>query len=141
MNEIQIEITRLIGQKELTFGCYISNFLPYPTLGEVFRIWNEVISNNGVRDVILYSPYWDQKEYFDITEIIGHPANLTDLHRWINEKGSLFRQAPREIEVVMYIKGSFQRNGTHIRYDSNKKLLEQSEECLKQIVALVKSSS
>ena len=107
MNEIQIELTRLIGKKErmLRDDFYDNTWCPSSLIAE--------------------------ESDYELKEI---PATLSDFHRWMNEKWIEWEQRIDWFEIS-------ESNWVHFqKYDSNKKLLEQSEECLKQIVALVKSS-
>jgi len=64
-------------------------------------------------------------------EIVWHPATLSDLHRWMNEKWISWYQE----------KYKFHSEESMIWYDSSKDLLEQSTETLDKIIELIKSNS
>lgn len=126
MNSLQLELTKLIWKKELSFGCYTK------------------VPNEGYARIIYVNPNdsiaveWSGSE-FDVWEyeFIGHPATLSDLHRFMNEKGIVLWQ------WCDYIYSVFEYDEEwyfpQIKYDSSKYLLEQSDETLKQIIDLIKS--
>lgn len=131
MNPLQLELTKLIGKRELSFGAKIilKDYIWEKTINQMID-WHtfEVCGKIG-----------RAFSMNDVEEIIGHPATLSDFHRWMNEKFSwkYFIQRINLIELHYQWKTKpvFKTN-----YDSYKDLLSQSEETLKQIVELIKSN-
>ena len=76
-------------------------------------------------------------------EIIGHPATLSDLHRWIIQNVQT-TMAPtiyhHEDEIRFY--GKTEETAiVSIPYDSSKELLDQSEETLEKIISLINENA
>ena len=101
MTPLQLELTRLIGKKELMFGCTDTLEVGY-----------------------FHNP---EKQ---IMKIIGHPATLSDFHRWVINNNLILTHQDSRIYA----------GDTRILYDSSKDLLDQEEETLKQIVELISSN-
>ena len=140
MTPLQLELTKLIGKKELSFGCYLN-----------VKMWKSWIETMFFKTVIVDSDFsWNQRRYktrhplyevyeeyvpFAIEkqelEIIGHPATLSDLHRWMNSKNIRFCQEGKNILYSW---------GKNFQYDSSKDLLDQKEETLKQIIDFIKNN-
>jgi len=151
MNEQQLELTRLIGKKELSFWCYVVNKeMPsfyYKLITKVYfpwdtnenRWWVVNTNNNSVIEQTI------PEEQF---EIVWHTAHLPDFHKWMNEKIKKvsdwhFSQWPDEIRFCLAWRDEikvFEFDIT-IPYDSSKDLLDQSTETLDKIIELIKSNS
>lgn len=138
MTPLQLELTRLIGKKELTFWCKIY----LPETKRYNRKWKEwywyihVMTSDKTMSACLcnwnYIPdfYYEERN----TKIIGHPATLSDLHRYVNDKHLQWKQ----LDDVMYIipdKGAT----IMIMYNSWKDLLDQDESTLEQIISLIRN--
>lgn len=132
MNTLALELTRLIGKKELTFGClFLTN------RSEEIRKWDD----NHFR--------WKEGIYFsssgtycvgETMEIIWHPATLSDLHRWMNENLKRnWTMWTEDIHYHVWKKVWLDFEIFIIKYDSSKDLLDQSEETLKQLIDLITS--
>ena len=73
-------------------------------------------------------------------EIIGHPATLSDFHRFLNEwmtfpktNDKRWFHTPEYIAITYTDKNRNQ----YIPYDNYKDLLDQDEETLKQIISII----
>lgn len=141
MTDLQLELTKLIGSKELSFGCEINargiswRFLRKENLGEEF--------------IFFYSERKNiESLQSKFVEIIGHPATLSDLHRWITNKFRYwFRQEYNKYSkhiIIRILDDSVVRmDNSHqkaIKYDSSLDLLDQSEETLKEIIDFIKAN-
>ncbi len=136
MTDLQLELTKLIGKKDLSFGCLIRTNVDWII---------EVIHRNDIFNslCVIQEDNWIFISYIinknQCVEIIWHPATLSDLHRFLNwlsfdwsqnrdgiyfEEWSISTKAPKSIS-----------------YDQSKDLLEQSEETLQQIIELIKKYS
>lgn len=149
MTPLQLELTRLIGKKELSFGCLVtvqSTDLRhrYVWYDEEYEVDTEEEFYYVCKyDGILYSDrngcetlwkMWANWNDWKIIEIIWHPATLADFHRWMNENVFYWSQ--------WYESFSYDKNWIsydNIPYDSSKELLDQSEETLQQIISLIKT--
>lgn len=141
MTTLQLELTRLIGKEELTFGCEVtvesSKWQKRTAKIVDYTDWWEdgyfatFVSNGNIMTHTLNNR---AKSQWDIEEIIGHPATLSDFHRFLKSKKIWFYQDEDYIKLEEYIWSD------DIDYDSGKDLLDQSEETLKQIVELIKSN-
>lgn len=148
MKPLALELTRLIGKKELSFGCLVH--LERDDDNDICTILNINWSNtccwedwyNILNSIWNYSNasktgYDKYKWDFKIDEIIWHPATLANFIWWIDEKSLLW-----SIDVV-WIKiekdDDFFSNIAIIPYDSNKDLLYQETSTLEQIISLIKS--
>lgn len=125
MNDLQLELTNLIGDKDLTFWCLCEDFNKNKF---------QIISHSG-------GSYWkinwikgtvNEMRFNFQYEIIGHPATETDFKKWMNDNGIIWEQ--RDIDIKI-----FEQN-ILISYDSSKKLLDQDDETLIQIINFIKSS-
>lgn len=132
MTPLQIEITRLIGKKELTFGCLFYDDKSKDE-SSINRVWNGDLDSR--KQTYSYW-WWEEWETVSIVEIIGHPATLSDFHRWMNEKELCWRQ--EELQFTLIIDGEIKY--TIIQYKSYKDLLDQDESVLKQIISLIKEN-
>ena len=129
MTPLQLELTRLIGKKELTFGCKVIAEWTIRTMVWDADYKNYLTSNGSIE--YNYYVYANEDTEFSIDEIIGHPATLSDFHRWIMKTHD-FAQSGTYIEIMS---GS---EIIEIKYDSSKNFLDQDEETLKQIISLIK---
>lgn len=142
MNTLQIELTRLIGKKELTFGCFINHKVDDDFDGD----WHLArVTEVEDKHFFFYprTPYgdtdWsdDESEY----EIIGHPATLTDLHRWMNEKKVNWDQDKRAINTTIpFTDTDWTEITFYLPYDSNKDLLDQETSTLEKVISLITSN-
>lgn len=136
MTPLQLELTKLIGKKELTFGCIIliKNEYIYKVIEKqwdfIYCTIHQLTINREdvttiIRENVLGNPW---------REIIGHPATLSDFHRWIEKTNYRFKQDIAHIEIWPYWWY------VSIPYDSYKDLLLQSDETLKQIISLISNN-
>ncbi len=121
MTPTQLELTRLIGKKELVDieGC------------QAFG------SSCGIKDsdgkyVCKYCRYWNGQQREEEKCI---PATLTDFHRWLVDKCLIFEQRAlsfvvKDVEMNLLLE---------VSYLSSKPLLDQEEATLSAILNLVKS--
>ena len=130
LTDLQLELTQLIGSKELSFGCIIQEPNWWYTSKFVREIDNEDEEEFFVHDDIGNKFRFIYQRWFDWT-IIGHPATLSDFHRWMNENNEPFQHAKDAIRL------RFDNWYTVIPYDSSKDLLDQDTETLKQIINLI----
>jgi hypothetical protein len=161
MTPLQLELTKLLGRKELTKGCEIvvhdENFIMYSNdrkaivqdtmekwdLFLLYYVWYRANRNSQEKKIPMNGwVHYDDKETMGSIEIIGHPATLSDFHRsmtsvWINwNQNNFFIEIIWEIDS--YLKTIV--TPTSIPYDSSLWLLEQNEETLKQIIELINSN-
>ena len=147
MNTLQLELTKLLGKKELSFGCVVFDNPPYNEHNwynnwywQIFDIYSDHYGDWGNKDgSFLIARNWQEaieRNFADI-EIIWHPATLSDFHRWMNEKWIKFIQYPKEI-LFDTDEDEFDSS---LVYDSSKELLEQSESTLQQILELISSNN
>lgn len=154
MNDLQLELTRLIGKKELTPWCEIivhdENFIMHDnnrhaTVQHITEQWDLFLMyfvscvswfDKHMSQVPLNGYiHHDDKETFGSIEILNHPATLSDFHRWMNEEGILWSQ----VTNIRILKGK-QKDDIVIPYDSSKCLLDQEPSTLEQIISLIKST-
>ena len=157
MTPLQLELTKLIGKKELRFGCYLR-----------VKKWTHWMDTQFFNTVIIDTDYvWDLRRYktrhplyevyeeyisFAIEkqelEIIWHPATLSDLHRWLDSKylywnmeGSSYSW---KITIAMLHwktgQAPIASNHNTILYESSKDLLDQDEETLRKIIEFINSN-
>ena len=124
MTPLQLELTRLIGDKTLSFGCLVK----LPKKWICFFVCREELSNWTFPSRI----FFDGKKTFQTSiteeiEILWHPVTETNFKKWMNEKGIDWKQNQDYIAAWVYV----------IPYSSNLPLLEQSEETLTQILNLI----
>lgn len=155
MTDLQSEITKLIGSKELSFGCYVwvkdKDYEWKPLARVVIKkiVWTTSWSGyDAVDDCIsVYIDFWWMfygwkfKPMVSFSknkmEIIGHPATLSDLHRFL-ENENTFHRFEQNICSIRMIRMDDCFNV--IPYDASKDLLDQSEETLKQIIDFIKAN-
>lgn len=124
MSPLQTELTKLIGKKELSFGC-------------ILKKWDIVTEFISLTCNLVMTMYGSWLRDIRECEIIGHPATLSDFHRFLNSSKKLrnFHQSEMDIEI-------FEKYEEYpiltISYNSSKDLLDQEEETLKQIIDLIK---
>jgi len=122
MENLQLELTKLLGKKELSFWCKIEKWCRYATIIHKIEWWYKILADDlQVHNI--------QKP--DI--IIGHPPTLINFHRFLNEKWIVWGQWEDKIQfypLSMY--------DEWIPYDSSKELLDQEESTLKQIISLIR---
>lgn len=141
MTPLQLQLTQLIGKKELSLGCkiiyqdkeyvYINETWYMTDLHQwchsIFWICEEWHSNDDPLDVKRINTGYKY-------EIIGHPATLSDFHRLLTVKWSYWAQTE-------YLISDFSSpKKFSIKYDSSKDLLDQDEETLKQIIDLIENN-
>lgn len=150
---IRLEITRLIGKKDLTRGCLV-------TLNSVWQKYSEKPQKWRLAEYITEWKYlWKTqiltannanrrfKSSWEVTEIIGHPATISDFHRWMNEnirESEHWQQFKDSISIVDYklqMEQPYSDYFTTIPYDSSKYLLDQETSTLEQIISLIKSNA
>ncbi len=130
MTPTQLELTRLLGSKELTLGCMFKQSYTEGFETVIYKVvgWN---FHSVTERWIAHFPHVSQ-----ITEIIGHPATLTDFHRWLVDKCLIFEQRAlsfvvKDVEMNLLLE---------VSYLSSKPLLDQEEATLSAILNLVKSN-
>ena len=136
MTPLQLELTRLIGKKELTFWCLIE-WSGNSSVNKRYlqKIDSQYLMGYGDSEKDMHQEaFWISELSLRDCEIIGHPATLSDLHSWILKTHD-FAQSGTYIEIMS---GS---EILEIKYDSSKDLLDQEEETLKQIISLIKSNA
>lgn len=144
MNALQLELTRLIGKKELAMGCVISSkqFSIYWDEYKEWTInrctWFHNQGNVRLEKFRVMNPHTEEDEWFEFTDctsykIIGHPATLSDFHRWMNENLKVHENWRQNRDLIIF-------DWNRIEYNSYKDLLDQDEETLKQIVELISSN-
>lgn len=141
MNALQIELIRLLWRKELTFWCYILR-------GKndcIYRLFSddEISGYNLIEDLSWDSEgyyFWDIESFDkDEDEILGHKPELSDFHMWMNEKSPYGKAFDQDSDYIKFYYFDIRRIELLIKYDASKYLLNQDEETLKQIIALIKS--
>lgn len=146
MTDLQLELTKLIGSKELSFGCYIivhgdttrlddNNFsISYDGKSYYHKeTWDYETFDSGNR-----IHEWYVEQHIEITEIIGHPATLSDLHKFTITSNYSFEQDDEIINLWKWEKDCY--SSIDFYYDLSKNLLEQSEETLQKIIAFIKAN-
>lgn len=143
MNETQLELTRLLGDKTISFGCLVE----WDSITSVSKRYQQTIDSlhllgywDSERDMY-QEAFWMSELFLRNCEIIWHPATLTDFHKWMmvakDTAGNSmlsFRQN-RETIAVWTVGETYPQE---IDYDSSLQLLEQSPETLSAILNLVK---
>lgn len=129
MNDLQLSLTRLIGKKELTFGCLTYRNRLSRIISKDYPQW-ELSEPWNLRYICIDD--WENiyTSWLTDTEIIGHPATLTDLHRWMNKNNIWEDYFEQDCDFIRY-------NGIEFQYISSKDLLDQDEETLKQIISII----
>lgn len=152
LTPLQLELTKLLGNKELTFGCLVKLKqhriycwqIPYERI--VTYIWEPIEYLYELkRSSVIFAPEfireydYELKEEIDSYEIIWAKATLTDFHKWLNEEQLHYVQDALEIQIEW----RYGENNDYIRvpYDSSKSLLEQEESTLEQIKTLITNNS
>lgn len=125
MKNLQLEITTLIGRKNLDFGCYVKTiYSPEPE-----RVI-DVMSNNRICVEWGWTEY-DSTEY----EVIGYEADIYDLQRWLNKnikQPTVWFQTSESICIEPEMESIIS-----IPYDSNQSLMNQSKKTLMEIINLI----
>lgn len=148
MNDLQLELTRLIGKKELSFWCLVETkemkLFTYKLMSKVYFPWdtNEnrwavICVNNTHNHSAFFNSILQQTIQQEVLEIIGHPSTLSDFHRFIIGTWKRFEQSRVWISIFFEETVKFHKA---IPYDSSKDLLDQPDETLKQIIYLIKSN-
>jgi hypothetical protein len=150
MTPLQLQLTKLIGDKELTFGCYVYtkdkdySWKPLAIVIKSFHWFNTSYTwySHTTDNITVWITFWWKYNSGKIKpicsfsknemEIIWHPATLSDLHRWMNEKNVEFTQENNYIYPEYY---------SRIPYNSSLPLLEQDESTLEQIRDLIINNS
>lgn len=141
MNETQLELTRLLGDKTISFGCLVE----WDNGMSVSKRQIQAIDSlhllgywDSAKDMY-QEAFWTSELFLRDCEIIGHPATLTDLHRWMNN--NCHEQVPngwvQHCSSIMLTTEDWIPHS--VDYDSSKPLLDQSPETLSAIINLVKS--
>ena len=137
---VRLELTKLIWKKWQYIWCLIKD-----KLNERFY----TISNEYEWKIFYYIEPLDlpySRYQFQIEsefETIGHPATLSDFHRWMNERfwnskyKKSFEQDSNSIEIAI---SDEKICWAIILYDSSKDFLEQSDEVLIKIRDLILSN-
>jgi hypothetical protein len=131
MTPLQLELTRLIGKKEYGVGLLFTQAYT----DKIETMLSEVRWGN------FHAITWDKIHFphtSQITEIIGHPATLSDLHMWINSCNRIidWSQNTEGISVTCFL-GKI----VVLFYDSSKELINQNEKHIKDIVYFIKNHS
>lgn len=143
--ESQLEITRLLWNKELSFWCYIK-YTFEEWVYELYRYIGEFKDIDGKEkhhflweDNVKY--ILDLSEIGKYIEVIGHLATDVDLKVWLNSKGIRWEQWENSIQVnIVYDEYFWETTSSEtVDYDSNKSLIAQPEYNLTQVIALIKS--
>ena len=132
MGELQIELTKLIGSKELSFGCEIN--ARWGIKGKFLRkenLWEEVIFFYSERENI-------ESLQSKFVEIIGHPATLSDLHKFLNDKIDWSQSDGKGIEYDWDNDSQGYRHS--FCYESWQELMEQSDKVLQKIIDFIKAN-
>lgn len=135
MTDLQLELTKLIGSKELSFGC------------KLIRHWNEwdiIYDFLWFYDPGIICTYYECVQRWKTvkipenrdTEIIGHPATLSDFEQFIFSLGNLHIEKWNDEFIV---KRTF-KILLDIDYDWTKKLLQQTDEILEEIIDFIKAN-
>ena len=131
MNDLQLELTKLIGSKELTFWCIV-NDTDYDT-------WTAIIFRERGREFIvsrdndLSKPYLERKTDVEDWEIIGHPPTMVDFYVWCDKKWFWLTQNLTYLNVFSDKQFIFTE-----KYDSTKPLIYQDIETLNLIIDFIK---
>jgi len=140
MNGLQLELTKLIGSKELSLWCILES--------KEYNTWNTFLYetfDNKIVTLWHQFPTVETWEKWEL-EIIGTPATIIDLHRFIlsvkdagnatiNNNKFHFQHSGFNI----FIRECSEDRGFSVDYDSEKALLEQSEQTLKTLIKFIKS--
>ena len=128
MGELQIELTKLIGSKELSFGCLLNargiNWRFLRKEKEFIFFYSE---RKNIESI--------QKEF---VEIIGHPATLSDLHKFLNDKIDWSQSDGKGIEYDWDNDSQGYRHS--FCYESWQELMEQSDKVLQKIIDFIKAN-
>lgn len=141
MNDLQLELTRLIGEKELTFWCLIlipkSNI--YARKNKEWYWYIHFMTSETTMNACLNNWNYIPSFYFKErnVEIIWHPATLSDLHRFINSKQLIFDWTQNSEAIILKDENGLCEK--RIPYDSSKDLLDQSTTTLEALISLIKS--
>lgn len=148
MNNLQLELTSLIGKKKLTLWAIVTVELEDETVEWVF-IKNIADSDDtgswyvsffrGITIQNSNDEFEDLECFESDVEIIGHPATLSDFHKWMNDMDLNWSQEPEGLSANIVFNESWDGSFDEIEYDTSLELLDQEEEILKQIIALIKS--
>lgn len=162
MTDLQLELTKIIGSKELSFGCYIQKNNHWsnsdkPVVWRVtsdstnFETWYQMWFNAPYMGTYSTTIFWisvlneideqGRKKW----EIIGHPATLSDIEKWMESKwfeweyGNKYTNQYGEAQIIIWW-GNGIYLGNRFSYDPSKYLLDQSEETLKEIIDFIKAN-
>ena len=145
LTPLAIELTKLIGSKELSFGCLVKSKKWELDLNNRRICASEYVKDNEDYEIMIcyftYNGTIKKIWWWDDFEIIWHPATLSDLHRWMNEQNVQFAMY---WEMTGYMRNCISLTPCiwpyqKIPYDSSKGLLEQETSTLEQIISLIKS--
>lgn len=138
MGELQIELTKLIGSKELSFGCEIN---------ARWGIKGKFLRKENLSEEVIF--FYSERENIEslqskFVEIIGHPATLSDFQIWLESKWLEWEQKNKYTDKfgeakIMIWWGNWIYLGESIEYDPSKYLIDQPEENLKAIIEFIKS--
>lgn len=124
---LQIEIIKLLGSKELSFGCLIKS-PEHESIQKYINNWDWMY---------LVEWKWSQDCWHpELCEIIGHLPSSEDLFIKAEEKGIIVRIWSNESTIYWFIG----KNETTFRIPYNPKLkpYQQTEETMNQILTLFK---
>jgi len=145
MTDLQLELTKLIGSKELSFGCLmetssgVGEFIDFH-----FPWWGKNCFSCHINGSV-YSIHTLVDETIPPENIIGHPATLSDLEKWMESKwfeweyGNKYTNQYGEAQIIIWW-GNGIYLGNRFSYDPSKYLLDQSEETLKEIIDFIKAN-
>lgn len=145
MNQQQLTLTRLLGKKELSFGCIVNIQHKAKTSIATF-LWKVTDEDSCMgAEIITVYEYSTEQPWFEwsyefredstntkISEIIWHPATLSDLCKWLSWKNKCWNISTYWINncVLLWTDNA-------ISYDFTKDLLDQSPETLAQIIEII----
>ena len=133
MTELQLELTKLLGEKDLSFGCIFS--VEWDSQTYVFvQSW---INETTAISAAFMIPVQIRNSFKK--EIIGHEPTIADLLKWLNNsiKYHLWHLTCDGFEIEYQENWEWKKK--YVDYDFSKSLLSQSEETLKAIINLINS--
>lgn len=138
MNEQQLELTRLLGKKEFNS----ENLWWFLLLIPDCKYNNWLVSLSGYEEIQYKwnTPFRikDRDDNGIFTEVIWHPATLSDLHKWLHPKFPMFWQS---YDLIFLTKPNDADDGEFLWYNCSKDLLYQTPEVLDKIIELIHNNS
>ena len=138
MNELQLELTRLLWKKELSFGCLVKiDKNIHKLCFYIYRDREWITKLSYENNDSLSNDHWRLiTEIVNNNTIIWHPATLSDFHRWLEENKIRWDMW----YTLWFIGISLKNKVILIDWNSSKDLLDQDSEVLKQIIELIKNN-